>query len=162
MHWESVMKFREIRQADVPALFEVRVATRENAYSLEELQALQITEATVRRKLETTHAGWLCEVDGRVVGFSMADSGTGEMWVIAVLPDYEGRGIGARLLELVERWLWARGWQESWLTTAIDPSLRAYGFYRKYGWEDREIRDGVRYMRKRVPEPFGHPARPAR
>ena len=50
-----------------------------------------------------------------------------------------------------EDWLWSCGWAEAWLTTSIDPNLRAYGFYRKQGWLDHEIRGGLRYMRKRNP-----------
>lgn len=144
------MTFREIRTEDIPALFAVRVATRENAYTREELHALGITEDSVKERLVTSHAGWLCEVDGRVVGFSMADKRTGEMWVIAVLPAFEGKGVGARLLHLAERWLWTQGWREAWLTTSVDPAPRAYGFYRRQGWEDHEIRDGLRYMRKQA------------
>jgi GNAT superfamily N-acetyltransferase len=143
--------FREIKPEDVPALFAVRVATRENAYTLAELRKLGITEESVCEQLRTSHAGWLCEEGARVVGFSMADRRTGEMWVIAVLPEFEGRGVGARLLQSVEDWLWSQGWSEAWLTTSIDPALRAYGFYRKQGWVDHEIRDGLRYMKKRRP-----------
>ena len=84
---------REVTLADVPALFDVRVATRENAYTLDELAALGITEASVREKLRGDCAGWLCEVTGRVVGFSMAERSTGELWVIAVRPDFEGKAL---------------------------------------------------------------------
>ncbi len=142
------MIFREIAEADVPALFVVRTAARENTYTRGELARLGITEESVRVMLGTSHRGWLCETDGRVVGFAMGDRRTGEMWVIAVLPEFEGRGIGARLLTEVENWLFAEGWTEVWLTTSIEPELRAYGFYRRCGWVDREIKDGLRYMVK--------------
>ena len=149
------MTFREITKKDVPALFVVRVATRENALSLEELRKLGITEASVREMLEATHRGWLCEDGGKVVGFAMGDSGKGEVWVIALLPEYEGRGIGARLMTLVEDWLWSGGWDEIWLTTDVDTKLRAYGFYRKLGWTDSEISEGLRFMKKRNPNGGG-------
>jgi GNAT superfamily N-acetyltransferase len=129
----------------------VRAATRENALTREQLAALGITEDSVLAMLGTTHRGWLCEEDGRVVGFAMGDRGTGEMWVIAVLPDHEGKGIGAGLLTRVEDWLWSEGWREIWLTTDVDPALRAYGFYQRQGWADHEIKDGMRYMRKANP-----------
>ena len=145
------MIYREVTLADVPALFDVRVATRENAYTLDELAALGVTEASVREKLRGDYAGWLCEVTGRVVGFSVADRSTGELWVIAVRPDFEGKGIGAGLMGMAEDWLWSCGCAEAWLTTSIDPNLRAYGFYRKLGWVDQEIRGGLRYMKKRNP-----------
>lgn len=147
------MIFREITADDVPALFAVRVATRENSYTLAELDELGITVPSVTAMLTTSHRGWLCEVDGEVVGFAMGDRENGELWVIAVLPDYEGRGAGARLITLVEDWLWSRGWAEIWLTTDIDPALRAYGFYLKLGWVDSRIENGLRYMTKANPDP---------
>lgn len=80
----------------------------------------------------------------------MGDKTTGEIWVIAVLREFEGRGIGRQLLRLVEDWLWSHGWKEIWLTTDPDESLRAIGFYRHEGWQDWKIEDGARYMRKTI------------
>jgi len=146
------MDIRQITDADVAGLFPVRVATRENALSLEELAGFGITEESVRGMLEAdSHRGWLWEEAGRIVGFAMGNRENGEMWVIALLPAFEGRGIGAQLITRVEDWLWSEGWSEIWLTTDIDPALRAYGFYRKQGWVDHEIRDGLRYMKKLNP-----------
>jgi ribosomal protein S18 acetylase RimI-like enzyme len=146
-----MLTFREITHDDVPLLFGVRVATHENAYTMEELDRLGINEESVSAMIGTTHRGWLCEEDDRVVGFAMGHRENGEMWVIAVLPDYEGRGIGAELLTRVEDWLWSEGWTEVWLTTDVDASLRAYGFYKKQRWVDREVRNGLRYMKKTNP-----------
>ncbi len=145
------MVYRAITLEDVLALFDVRVATRENAYTLDELTALGITPSAVCEKLRGSYAGWLCEVGGKVVGFSMADRSTGELWVIAVLPGFEAKGIGGRLITMAEDWLWSCGCAEAWLTTSVDPNLRACGFYRRQGWVDHEIRDGLRYMKKRNP-----------
>ena len=146
------MRFRKITPADVPELFAVRSATRESSFSREQLAGLGINEESVSAMIDITHRGWLCEADDRVVGFAMGNRGSGEMWVIAVLPDHEGGGIGAELLTRVEDWLWSEGWTEIWLETDVDPSLRAYGFYKRQGWVDREIRDETRYMKNlRVP-----------
>lgn len=146
------MDIRQIKEADVADLFPVRIATRENALSLEELAGFGITEESVRGMLVAgSHRGWLCEEAGRVAGFAMGNREIGEMWVIALLPAFEGQGIGAQLITRVEDWLWSEGWSEIWLTTDIDPALRAYGFYRKQGWVDHEIRDGLRYMKKTRP-----------
>jgi len=140
--------FREIAEGDIPELFGVRVSTRENALTEEELQRLGITEQTVRGMLDSSHRGWLCEEDGQVVGFAMGNGRTGEMWVIALLPEAEGRGIGSELMDRVEGWLWCLGWREIWLTTDTDTSLRAYGFYRARGWEDWKVEDGNLFMRR--------------
>jgi GNAT superfamily N-acetyltransferase len=143
------MIYREINEQDVPSLFVVRTATHQNRLTLEELHDLGITEETVREKMRGTYKGWLCEVDGRTVGFAMGDRSTGELWVIAVLPEVVGKGIGSKLLRAVEQWLVASGCQRLWLTTDVDPALKAYDFYRNHGWEDDRIEDGVRYMWKK-------------
>ena len=142
----SAVKFREITAADVPALFHVRQRTRENAMTLEELERLGINPRSVTESLDKSTKGWVCDDSGRVVAFSMADRATGEFLVIAVLPEYEGRGVGARLMRLAEEWLAASGCTRAWLTTDLDTTLRAYGFYRRRGWTDWKIERRMRWM----------------
>ena len=144
------MRNRVIEEGDVPALFAVRVVTDENRRTREELTRQGITEASVCERLRGTFHGWLAEEDGRVVGFAIGDRATGELWVIAVLPDYLQRGIGSELMRRVEAWLEENGCLELWLTTDLDPRLRAYAFYRHRGWEDWKEEGGLRYMRKHV------------
>lgn len=105
---------------------------------------------TVAEVIETTHRGWLCEADSRIVGFAMANGETGELSVIAVLPEYEMQGIGSKLLLLAEGWLSSVGWKEIWLWTSLDTRLKAYSFYRNRGWTDAEIQTNKRFMKKRV------------
>ena len=143
------MKIREMQITDLPEIFEVRIATWHNPNGREELTRMGITEESVARMMqEETHRGWLCEVDSKIVGFAMGDKGTGEMWVIAVLEEYEARGIGRMLLTKVEDWLFSSGWDQVWLTTDTDETLRAVGFYRHLGWTDWKFEDGDRFMRK--------------
>ena len=144
------MNFREITEADIPALFAVRVSTHENKLTYDELRALGITEQSVKARLNGSFKGWLCEADNRVVGFAMGDKSTGELWVIAVLPEYLGQKIGSRVLTTVENWLEENGCTRLWLTTDIDPSLKAYSFYRTHGWVDDRIEDGLRHMVKNI------------
>jgi GNAT superfamily N-acetyltransferase len=139
-------QYRQIGVADIPSLFYVRTRTRENAYTLEQLHSLGITPASVEQKLADSFRGWLCTVEEEVVAFCMADAAAGELWVIAVLPEFEGRGIGGRLMNLAEEWLWQSGCSRAWLTTDLDVSLRAYGFYRHRGWTDWRIEDGLRWL----------------
>jgi GNAT superfamily N-acetyltransferase len=103
------VNFRPIADGDVGALFDVRTRTRENSYTLAELHRLGITPESVRARLATTFAGWLCADGDRVVAFAMADRSAGELWVIAVLSEYEGRGIGGELMRRAEEWLWTSG-----------------------------------------------------
>lgn len=144
------MLSRKIHSTDITSLFSVRTSTRENTFTLEELHAVGITEDSVAAMLETTHKGWLCEIDGKVVGFSIGDTITGELWVIAVLPEAEGRGVGSRLLQLTEETLADAGHAELWLETSADRSLRAYAFYRSKGWQEADIVEDSLRMTKTV------------
>jgi ribosomal protein S18 acetylase RimI-like enzyme len=139
------MVFREMQQTDIGRCIEVRTLVRENRYSLAALRQEGITEESVAGMLETTHQGWVCEIDDQIVGFSMGDRSTGEFWVVAVLPEYEGRGIGRKLTELAVQWLRANGCNEIWLWTSPDTSTRAYALYRN--WEDCGVEDGKRIMK---------------
>lgn len=142
--------YRPISLSDLPALFSIRTATRENRFTLGELRTAGITEASVTAMLEETHSGWLCEEEGRALGFAMVDESTGELWVIAVIPEAEGRGIGSELLRRGEERLRALGHRVLWLYTSVDPALRAYGFYITHGWEEAGVENGELRMEKRL------------
>jgi GNAT superfamily N-acetyltransferase len=89
------MIYREQTPADVPMAFLIRAAARENPMPLiSGLKFLGITVEGEARKLATTHKGFVCEDDGLVIGFVIADGSTGELWVLSVWPEYEGKGIG--------------------------------------------------------------------
>lgn len=142
------MFYREIQLDDMQAIFDVRIATWHNDRGNEELASMGITPESVQEMMKGSHRGWLCEVGSQVVGFAMGNKKTGEMWVIAVLPQYEGIGVGKRLLTFVEDWLFSEGWKEIWLTTDTDESIRAVGFYRHQGWRDWKFERGDRFMKK--------------
>ena len=132
------------------AIFDVRAGTWHNDRGPEELAQLGITHTSVREMLKISHRGWLCEIDDHVVGFAMGSKKTGEMWVIAVRQEYEGKGIGTELLGLVEDWLRSEGWDEIWLTTDPDETVRAVGFYRHLGWKDWKMEGAARFMHKLI------------
>ena len=128
------MRYREIRETDVEALFDLRSATRENAMTRADLQDWGIMPETITAGLAANLKGWLCESKGQVVGFAMGDARTGEMLVVAVLPEYEGRGIWKQLMVRVQDWLFSQGHEELFLLENPDPNVRAFGFYRRLGW----------------------------
>ena len=142
------MKYREILEKDLDELLLVRSSTDENRLTIEELNHLGINSKTTGEKMKQDLRGWLCEADNKIVGFAMGFAKTAEMWVIAVLPEYTKRGIGKKLLAYVENYLFKTN-DEIWLTTDIDPKLRAYSFYKSNGWQDKVISNGDRIMIKK-------------
>jgi len=76
-----------------------------------------------------------------------------------VLPDYEGRRIGTRLLDYVVARLRKAGSPRLWLAAAADPTVRAHGFYRALGWRATGERtangDEILELDFRVNEPSG-------
>lgn len=121
---------------DVGATLAMRAHTRENAMTPAELEAVYgVTPETAAEALRATQSGWLCENRGDVVGFCIGDRETGEVVVLAVLPDYEGQGIGRALLTLVHDCLAAARHQRFWLWANPDPLVRASGFYARMGYQ---------------------------
>lgn len=137
------LSFRKMRVDDVPAAFEVRLSTVENAVTADELERdYGVTLPSVAEAMECHVEGWLCEDRGAVVGFAMGDRQNGEVLVVAVRPEHEGRGIGRELLTRVQDWLFSEGHEQIWLRANPDPGVRASGFYRKLGWRTTGTRMG--------------------
>lgn len=136
--------FRKIQPSDIDACFTVRARTRENPVSREQLAAVGITPEAFAAALEGERVkGWVCEDSGQVVGFCSGDAETGEVLVLAVLPEYEGQGVGRRLLGEVVDELRALGHRRVWLAASPDPAVRAHGFYRAQGWRPTGDVDGI-------------------
>ncbi|MCX8508151.1 MAG: GNAT family N-acetyltransferase [Rhodobacteraceae bacterium] len=126
---------RPMTPQDVDATLAMRAQTRENAMSLAELEAeYGVTPETAAEALRTCQSGWLCERDGGVIGFCVGDRVTGEVVVLAILPDDEGRGLGKALLLRVHACLAAAGHRRAWLWANPDPEVRASGFYAHMGY----------------------------
>lgn len=130
-----MLAIREMRVEDIPASFAVRFETVENRVTAESLERdYGITPASLAAAMAIDVRGWICEDDGQAVGYAMGDRSTGEVQVVAVLPGYEGRGIGRDVLARVRDWLFAAGHDDIWLWANSDPDVRATGFYRRLGW----------------------------
>jgi GNAT superfamily N-acetyltransferase len=129
------LAFRRTQPSDVEELFSIRARTRENPISKDRLASLGITpESSAATIASGRMRGWVCLDGANPVGFCNGDSETGEVLVLAVLPEYEGRGIGKRLLSYVIEWLRSVGFSKIWLAATPDPRIRAHGFYRSLGW----------------------------
>lgn len=118
---------RPVVRADIPHMHAVRMAVTENR-----LVSTVITEADYIPAIENSGRGWVMEVDGRIVGFSVGNAANGNIWALFVEPGQERHGHGRQLLEAVVEWLWSQGLQQLWLTT--EPGTRAQHFYEAAGW----------------------------
>ena len=120
---------------DAPECVRIRGLTRENAISEERLRNAGITAESWARDIEAgSLPGFVCESDGSLVGYCFGSKETGEVVVLALLPDYESRGLGRQLLTMVVEQLRSFGHDRLFLGCSPDPTCRAYGFYRRLGW----------------------------
>lgn len=135
---------------DVPDIFDVTFSGDEKSFTREGLDAAGINEAFVVDLLDVakSHEGWVCEVDSKIVGFTMGNAKTGELWVIAVRPEHEKKGIGSELYNLVEKWLVSLGWNEIWLGILEDKQRKGYAFFKNRGWVDNGMNAAWRLMKK--------------
>jgi len=128
------MNFREAQVEDIPALSGVRQSVIENALS----DPRKVTREMYAAYLGESGKGWVCEIDGEVVGFSVASAVDATIWALFVHPSYEGRGIGQRLLRLAAEWLFETGAESVSLNT--EAGTRADRFYEAQGWQRGELK----------------------
>ena len=124
------MNFREALMTDIPHMMVVRQAVKENPLSNPAL----ITTPDYENYLSERGKGWVCEIDGKVVGFAIGDLVKNNVWALFVEPAYEGQGIGRELLILLLDWYYSKTNDTIWLSTA--PKTRAADFYRSFGWKE--------------------------
>jgi GNAT superfamily N-acetyltransferase len=129
------MMIRKATIEDRPRITEVRNAVRENRLSPANVSRVEDTA----RWIYENGTFWVCEQDGAVQGFAVADVRDGTIFGLFVHPDYEGRGIARALLPLACEDLRQAGHTKAKLTT--DPGSRAERFYRRNGWTDTGRRE---------------------
>ena len=71
-------------------------------------------------------------MNDRIVGFAIVDVLKKNVWALFVHPDYEKKGIGRQLHDVMLNWYFTNGNDFLWLCTA--PQTRAEAFYKKAGW----------------------------
>lgn len=129
------LELRRATAADIAACVELRGRTRENAVSVQRLAAMGITVASWSKDVETgALVGFVCMDGQTLAGYAFGDSASGEVVVLALLPPYEGHGLGRRLLQRVVEQLSAAGHERLFLGCSTDPAARSFGFYRHLGW----------------------------
>jgi GNAT superfamily N-acetyltransferase len=120
--------YREATVNDIPQIQVVRNAVKENTLSDPAL----VTDQDCEEFMTQRGKGWVCEVDGNIVGFAIADLKEHNIWALFIHPDYEKKGIGSKLHEMMLHWYFSQTRETVWLGTA--PGTRAESFYTKAGW----------------------------
>jgi GNAT superfamily N-acetyltransferase len=119
---------RRATEADRERISEIRSAVKENILR----DRSRVTPEMITWFLENPGI-WLWEEDGKVLGFSAADTRDGSIWALFIDPAHEGRGIGRALFAKALDSLRDAGHREGSLTT--QPGSRADRFYQKAGWK---------------------------
>jgi putative acetyltransferase len=131
------------RAADAAEFVRIRGLTRENAVSAERLAALGITVETWAADIVSgVLIGYVARRGDEIDGYCFGDTRTGELVVLALLPDAEGHGVGRTLLERVVQALADAGHRRLFLGCSKDPKVRSHGFYRHLGWRPTGQVDG--------------------
>ena len=125
---------RELIAADIQDVLVLRKSTVENIVTQEDFDAWGVSTDSLARALNDNVKGWVYEVEGKIVGYVMAASDSAQVLVLAVHPQFEGKGVGGGLLGVAESWLCSNGHSRLWLKTSTNKSFRAYGFYLHHGW----------------------------
>jgi len=124
------MLFREARITDIPQIQVVRNSVKENMLSNSAL----VTDNDCENYLVNRGKGWVCEIDGRIVGFAIADLLDHNVWALFVQPGFDKKGIGRKLHDDMLDWYFSQADSTIWLSTAAN--TRAEKFYRKAGWKE--------------------------
>ncbi|MCU7613620.1 GNAT family N-acetyltransferase [Chryseobacterium sp. GMJ5] len=122
------MIIRKAETGDIPQIQTVRNAVKENRLSDPNL----VTDQDCKEFLTVRGQGWVCEINQQIVGFSIVDLKENNIWALFVHPDFEKKGIGRRLHDIMMDWYFSKTAEKVWLGTA--PDTRAEQFYRKSGW----------------------------
>ncbi|HIH2653122.1 TPA: GNAT family N-acetyltransferase [Burkholderia cenocepacia] len=122
------LTWRKAVPGDAAECIALRARTRENAFTEAQLRALGITvESWDDGIRDGLFSGHVCCVHGRMVGYCFGDTGSGEIVVLAMLPEYEGAGIGKRLLRRVIDDFAANGFTSLFLGCSPDRRLSPIG-----------------------------------
>ena len=124
------MVFREAVPADIQRIQVVRNLVKENVLSNPAL----VSDEDCYEYIVDRGKGWVCEVNGIIVGFAIADLKDHNIWALFLQPEYERMGIGRKLQEIMLNWYFDNSNETCWLSTA--KNSRAESFYRISGWTE--------------------------
>lgn len=124
------MLIRAATLPDIDPMHVIRMAVKENILSDPAL----ITPEEYADYIVNRGAGWVVEIENRIVGFAIVDLHEHNVWALFVHPDAEKKGVGRKLHDEMIRWYFSQTTETLWLGT--EPNSRAEGFYRQAGWKE--------------------------
>ena len=123
------MLIREARVDDIEQIQIVRNSVKENMLSNPAL----VTDSDNEEYITVRGKGWVCELNEKIVGFSIADLKGNNIWALFILPEFEHQSIGRQLHDIMLNWYFDHTDKNVWLSTA--PGTRAEEFYKRSGWK---------------------------
>lgn len=124
------MNFRQAIPEDIPQIQIVRNSVKENQLSNPNLIPDNLVEEFITKRGK----GFVCEKDDKIVGFSIVDFVENNVWALFLLPEFEGKGIGKKLHQLMLDEYFSKTKETIWLST--EANSRAETFYKKQGWKN--------------------------
>ena len=124
------MNFRQAIPEDIPQIQIVRNSVKENQLSNPNLIPDNLVEEFITKRGK----GFVCEIDDKIVGFSIVDFVENNVWALFLLPEFEGKGIGKKLHQLMLDEYFSKTKETIWLST--EANSRAETFYKKQGWKN--------------------------
>ena len=124
------MNFRQAIPEDIPQIQIVRNSVKENQLSNPNLIPDELVEEFITKRGK----GFVCEIDKKIVGFSIVDFVENNVWALFLLPEFEGKRIGKKLHQLMLDEYFSKTKETIWLST--EANSRAETFYKKQGWKN--------------------------
>ena len=124
------MNFRQATTEDIPQIQIVRNSVKENQLSNPNLIPDDLVEEFITKRGK----GFVCEIDDKIVGFSIVDFVENNVWALFILPNFERKGIGKKLHQLMLDEYFSKTKETIWLST--EANSRAEIFYKKQGWKN--------------------------
>ena len=124
------MNFRQAIPEDIPQIQIVRNSEKENQLSNPNLIPDDLVEEFITKRGK----GFVCEIDDIIVGFSIVNFVENNVWALFLLPEFEGKGIGKKIHQLMLDEYFSKTKETIWLST--EANSRAETFYKKQVWKN--------------------------
>lgn len=124
------MRFRVAELPDIAQMQIVRHLVTENTLSDPSL----VPDRDVAFFITEKGKGWVAELAGTIVGFSIVDLQDNSVWALFVDPIHAEKGIGKELHRLMIDWYFSQ--TKVPIVLGTTPNTRAEKFYSLQGWNN--------------------------